>query len=544
MAHVLIVDDDPALLQALPEALRLRMEDIVLDTADSGPTALQLLERSDYDAVVCDIKMPGMDGLAVLEQIRQLRPSTPTLLITGHGQHDLAVQALRGGAYDFIQKPIERDYFVASLQRAINMRTLSRKVEQQRQELLRHAEELQQAVEARTRELREANQAKDQFLATLAHELRNPLASIRNAIAVLEVHSGQAERLGADQPVGIAQACNVVQRQVAHMARLLDDLLDISRIQHGKVKLERRMVELGKAVAQSAEVCTPFIQAKGHEFAICLHPSPLWIDADPTRLEQIVVNLLNNAVKYTQPGGRIVLAVQAENGHALLRVSDSGVGIDPTMLERIFDMFTQAEQSLDRAQGGLGIGLTLVRYLVNLHGGTIWAQSKGVGHGSEFTVRLPLLKKPPPTPALGTDGAARTAVSRHVLVVEDNDDSRRMMAELLRLWGHRAETAADGPEAIDVARRTRPEVALVDIGLPGLDGFEVARRIRTSEELSGIYLVALTGYGGPEDRRRGREAGFDNYVIKPINPEELRHLLDELPTPSDRERPQAAVSGQ
>ena len=516
-AHVLIVDDDPALLEALPETLRLRMPEVEIDVADSGPSALKRLAATEYDALVCDIKMPGMDGLALLREIRRLRPQTPTLMITGHGEHDLALLALRGGAYDFIQKPIDRDYFIASLRRAIEVHGLNRQVLEQQRALERHARQLQQIIDERTRELRESNDAKDRFLAILAHELRNPLAPIHHAVELLQ--------LSGDISPTVRSACEIVRRQVSHIARLLDDLLDISRIQHGKIKLDRHPVEIGPIVEHAIEASMPLIRACGHELRVETPDPGLRIDGDPTRLEQIVSNLLNNAAKYTEPGGRITLTAQREDGRIAIRVKDSGIGIAPDMLGHVFDLFAQAEQSLDRSQGGLGIGLTLVRYLVHMHDGEVSASSEGLGHGSEFVVRLPLLEAPAEVAAEREPKPQAAPAAQRVLVVEDNADSRVMLGELLKLWGHWPDLAADGPEGVEAARRSRPDVALVDIGLPGLDGYEVARQIRALPGSDSTYLIALTGYGQPDDRRRSREAGFNAHLVKPVKMDELLRVL-------------------
>lgn len=517
MPRVLIVDDDPALLEALPETLRLRMPEIEIDVADSGPSALKKLAAADHDAVVCDIKMPGMDGLALLREVRRLQPYTPTLMITGHGEHDLALLALRGGAYDFIQKPIDRDYFVASLKRAIEVHRLNRQVLEQQRALELHARQLQQIIDERTRELRESNDAKDRFLAILAHELRNPLAPIHHAAELLQL-SGEVSPT-------VRNACEIVRRQVGHIARLLDDLLDISRIQHGKIKLDRHPIEIGPIIEHAIEASMPLIRTCGHELHVEALERGLRVEGDPTRLEQIVSNLLNNAAKYTEPGGRISLSAQSEDGRVTIRVRDSGIGIAPEMLGHVFDLFAQAEQSLHRSQGGLGIGLTLVRYLVQMHDGEVYASSDGLGHGSEFVVHLPLLEAAaeaaPPRPS--QPEAATTA--RRILVVEDNADSRVMLGELLRLWGHWPDLAADGHEGVEAARRSRPDVALVDIGLPGLDGYEVARRIRALPGTGSTYLIALTGYGQPDDRRRSHEAGFNAHLVKPVKMDELLRVL-------------------
>lgn len=513
--RVLIVDDDAALLEALPETLRLRIPGIEIDTAESGPAALRRLTVADHDAIVCDIKMPGMDGLALLREIRRLRPQTPTLMITGHGEHDLALLALRGGAYDFIQKPIDREYFTASLRRAIEVHRLNRQVLDQQRALERHARHLQDKIDERTSELREANEAKDRFIAILAHELRNPLAPIQHAIEILQ-------RRGDLPPEG-NNACEVMRRQVVHVSRLLDDLLDVSRIQHGKIRLERSPIELGPVIDHALEACMPMIRSCGHEVTLKVEARDVCIDGDAARLEQVVSNLLHNAAKYTEPGGKIVLSTRQEGGTVVIEVSDSGIGIAPEMLDRIFDLFAQTEQSLDRPQGGLGIGLTLVRHLVRMHGGEVRVRSPGIGRGSSFLVRLPVLAssaRKETNPCEPRAGAAR-----RILIVEDNADSRIMLGELLKLWGHWPDLAADGLEGVEAARRARPDVALVDIGLPGLDGYEVARRIRALPGRHPVYLIALTGYGQPDDRRRSREAGFDAHLVKPVNMDDLLRAL-------------------
>lgn len=525
-AHILIVDDDPALLEALSEMLQLRMDEIVVDRAESAGVALEWIAKNDYEAIVSDIKMPGMDGLALMAGIRELRPNTPTLLITGHGQHDLAVQALRGGAYDFIQKPIDREYFVASLSRALHMRRLHRQVEIQRHALERHALELKETVDIKTRELREANQAKDEFLALLAHELRNPLAPILNAVGLITTCEG-------DEAV-LHQAAQVVERQVHQMARLLDDLLDVSRISRGKLRLRKEILYLSDLVERAVQTSRPLIDARRHQLTVSVPREPVGLEGDSTRLEQVLANLLNNSAKYTEAGGRIWVTGSLENGQAVLRVRDTGKGIPPAMIQRIFEPFVQIDFSLHRSeQGGLGIGLMLVRRLVEMHGGTVAAFSAGPGQGSEFVVRLPAL---PPgqlpshvsEPASGENGhEQRLSNPRHVLIVEDQADSRETLRTLLTLWGHQVTVAENGPRGIEKAITTHPEIALVDIGLPELDGYQVAEQVRAAPGGDGIYLIALTGYGQQGDRRRSTSAGFNAHLVKPVDPKELARILTE-----------------
>jgi signal transduction histidine kinase len=523
--HILIVDDDPALLEALSEMLELRMDEVVVDKAESAGVALEWIAAKDYETIVSDIKMPGIDGLALLAKIREIRPHTPTLLITGHGQHDLAVQALRGGAYDFIQKPIDRKYFVASLSRALHTSRLHRQVEIQRDALERHALDLKKTVDERTRELREANQAKDEFLALLAHELRNPLAPIVNAVGLIATRGG-------DDPV-LGQAAQVVERQAHQMARLLDDLLDVSRISRGKLRLRKETLNLAVIIEHAVQTSRPLIESRHHQLTVSLPPETVTLEGDSTRLEQILANLLNNAAKYTDPGGRIGIVAALEDHQAVIRIRDTGKGIAPSMIKRIFEPFVQGDLSLHRPeQGGLGIGLMLVRRLVEMHGGAVSAFSDGPGQGSEFVVRLPALgaeNVPAPLLPASEAGNGRSeikAVPRHVLIVEDNADSRETLRTLLSLWGHQVEVADTGPRGVEKALTTTPEVALVDIGLPDLDGYQVAEQVRASGR-DDIFLIALTGYGQQEDRRRALNAGFNAHLVKPVDPKELARLLNE-----------------
>jgi signal transduction histidine kinase len=524
--HILIVDDDPALLEALSEMLQLRMEEVVVDKAESAGVALEWIGAKDYETIVSDIKMPGIDGLALLARIRELRPHTPTLLITGHGQHDLAVQALRGGAYDFIQKPIDREYFVASLSRALHTNRLHRQVEIQRDALERHALDLKRTVDERTRELLEANQAKDEFLALLAHELRNPLAPIVNAVGLI------ASR-GGDDPV-LHQAAQVVERQAHQMARLLDDLLDVSRISRGKLRLRKEILDLAEVVEHAVQTSRPLIESRRHHLVVSLPGETVRLEGDSTRLEQVLANLLNNAAKYTDPGGRISISATLEDQQAVIRVRDTGKGIPPAMIKRIFEPFVQIDFSLHRPeQGGLGIGLMLVRRLVEMHGGTASAFSEGPDQGSEFVVRLAALEgkgHPAPVPKESQTPNGRSeikAIPRHVLIVEDNADSRETLRTLLSLWGHRVEVAETGPRGVEKALTSSPEVALVDIGLPDLDGYQVAEQVR-AQGRDNIFMIALTGYGQQEDRRRALNAGFNAHLVKPVDPKELARLLNEV----------------
>ncbi len=366
--------------------------------------------------------------------------------------------------------------------------------------------------------LREADRRKDEFLAMLAHELRNPLAPISTA--------AQIWRSKAPPVSELRWATDVVDRQVQQMARLVDDLLDVSRISRGKVELRKERLELATVVSSALDTSRPLVEKWGHELAISIPPEPIFLDADLTRLAQVLSNLLNNAAKYTDHGGRISLTAEPQDGHVLIRVQDNGMGIPPEMLSSIFDMFTQVDRTLERSEGGLGIGLTLVQRLVELHGGSVEARSEGPGKGSEFLVRLPLAAEvESPRPASGEAEERRAPVARRILVVDDNRDAADSLGMLLRMNGHEVQTAHDGLEAVGAAATFRPEIVLLDIGLPKLNGYEVARRIRERETGRDVVLVALTGWGQEEDRRRSSEAGFDYHLTKPVELDALKRLL-------------------
>ena len=379
-----------------------------------------------------------------------------------------------------------------------------------------------------------ADRQKNEFLSMLAHELRNPLAPIRNAAQIV--------RVAAPDHPQLRMARDVIDRQVAHMARLVDDLLDVSRITSGKIQLKAERVDLRAVVAQAVEASRPVIDRAKHRLDVAVPPDPVWLPGDPARLAQVVTNLLNNAAKYTEDGGAIALTVVRDGADAVVRVRDTGVGIPADVLPTVFDLFVQVDRSLDRSQGGLGIGLTLVRRLVELHGGTVTAASDGPGRGSEFTVRLPMRNsdfgfrneetgRGSGSGSVGVNSAIRNPQSamRKVLLVEDNPDGAETLSTLLRLAGHEVRVATDGPTAVAAAADYRPDVAVVDIGLPGMDGYEVARRLRADPATSGAMLVAATGYGRDDDRRRAIDAGFDHHLVKPIDPAALERVVSAAP---------------
>jgi PAS domain S-box-containing protein len=380
--------------------------------------------------------------------------------------------------------------------------------------------EIERDREQLLEESQRTNRAKDQFLAMLSHELRNPLGAISSAVRLLQIAGGEAHTAQL--------ARDVITRQTRQLTRLVDDLLDVTRVTTGKIVLARQALDLAEVVKRCVDTLRTAGKLEHHQLTV--RAASVWVWVDPTRLDQVIDNLLGNALKYTAAGGSVTVQVEAEGEAAVLHVEDSGVGIPKPLQSQIFELFVQGETSLDRGAGGLGIGLTLVRRLVELHGGSVEAFSDGPGCGSRFTVRLPSLPRPAGSrPGRGASEPVAAAVRRRVLLVEDNKDSRETLQQILELSGHEVHEAQDGRQAVEMALELRPDVALVDLGLPDLDGFEVARRIRAGEGDRRLMLVALTGYGSDGDRAKTRKAGFDLHLVKPVDPERLAAIFDQLP---------------
>jgi signal transduction histidine kinase/CheY-like chemotaxis protein len=355
----------------------------------------------------------------------------------------------------------------------------------------------------------DAEIAKDQFLAMLGHEIRNPLSAISNAAALLEMRTTDQEKV--QQPVGI------IIRQVRHTARLVEDLMDVARITHGKMELRKERMDLCAAARRAAELAQPLMTAGGCEFSVSTPTQPIWLDGDGARLEQILGNLLDNAAKYTQRTGRVMLALKREGDHAVVEVRDTGIGIAPEMLPRIFDVFVQEDRSLSRSKGGLGIGLALVKRLAELHGGSVGVESGGLGLGSVFTVRLPAARDGGAASETAVGKPAATVPSLNVLLVDDNVLAALPLADILELWGHKVRIAHDGPSALIATREDTPDVVLLDLGLPGMDGYQVAQAMRAMPGTERVRIIALTGYGSESDRSLTREAGFTEHLVKPVD---------------------------
>jgi signal transduction histidine kinase/CheY-like chemotaxis protein len=386
---------------------------------------------------------------------------------------------------------------------------------------------LEGELRLRVGELALADRRKDEFLALLAHELRNPLAPVRNGLQIL--------RLTRDKSELASQLYETIDRQVQHLSRLVDDLLAISRITRGKVQLHNELVDLADIIESATEEVRPLIDRSRHRLTISRYSGPVWVQGDPVRLVQVLANLLNNAAKYMDEGGEIILTVGRDGDFATLHVRDQGIGISAEMLDRVFDLFAQVDDSIDRPQGGLGIGLTLVRTLIELHGGRVTVSSAGIGNGSEFSVRLPL--QAPPAEINSEDKADIVpTVPRRVLIVDDNNDSADTLAILLKLQGHEVVTAYNGPKELEMAREFRPNLILLDIGLPGMSGYEVAPSLRAIQGVANSMIIAMTGYGQESDRLRTRAAGFDYHLVKPVDALELARIMA---TERSAQRPRA-----
>ena len=440
------------------------------------------------------------------DQARIMDDFFPSVVRQGHGETEVRFRNFKTGEARWMAYKVLK--LTDKTGQAVAFATVSQDVSERRR--------LEDGLRQLAANLSEEGRRKNEFLATLAHELRNPLAPLSNTLEILK-------RAGPDVQAP-PQALDTMSRQLEQLVRLVDDLLDLSRITHNRLELRRSDVELGAVIHQAVEASRPLAEAMKHEVRVVIPSEPIHVDGDPVRLTQVFGNLLNNSAKYTSPGGKIEIKAERKGDEAVVTVKDNGAGIPPEKLDSIFEMFTQVEGSLERSQGGLGIGLTLVRRLVQMHGGWIQARSEGEGKGSEFVVRLPVMEarpaaKPEPVPA------KQPVQSRRILIVDDNVDSADSLALLLNMTGNETLTVHDGQAALDAADRHRPEVVLLDIGLPGLNGYEVARRIRDQPWGKNIVLIALTGWGQEEDRRRSQEAGFDGHLVKPVNYLALMTLL-------------------
>jgi signal transduction histidine kinase len=523
---ILVVDDVPANLLAFDAALESLGRRVI--GVRSGIEALAQLLEQDFAVVLLDVQMPEMDGFetARLIRSRQRTRSLPIIFVTAYSHDDQEVRrAYQLGAIDFLFKPLDAEVLRAKTRVFVDLADAQRRENERllgEQRIRLEAEALQAQIAAEhaanealrhaNDELARADHHKNEFLAILGHELRNPLAPMQSALDLISREPGK--------PIG-SRVLDIMARQLGHMKRLVDDLFDLSRIGSGKLELRREAICIADVVDDALVLTRPGIEAKRHALSVVGSDDELVVDGDRTRLVQALGNLLVNAARYTPPGGRIDVAWGRRDDRAFVRVADNGVGIDPAMLDRVFEMFVQEGES--HSHGGLGLGLALARQLAEIHGGTLRATSEGKGRGSTFELILPL--------AIGRDMAVRAhetaemAKPMRVLVIDDDQDVREMTAELLSSYGHDVVTASDGPSGLETLARARPDVAFVDLRLPGLDGYAIAREIREHHPELATRLVAMSGFGQSEDRARSKDAGFDLYLVKPAT---TTALLDAL----------------
>ncbi len=520
---------------------------ILAPTGKDAALAAATLNRESIDSLVC----PDMDctvrvieegaGLLLIaeealtpEGFRALAASLskqppwsdlPVLLMTRYGADSgtvaKAIPAL--GNVTLLERPLRPTTLISAVKAALKARERQYQVGEHLAEQERINKQLEDSIRERERveeALRDADRRKDEFLATLAHELRNPLAPIRNTLHIL--------RLADSGNPATEQVCEMMERQVGHLVRLVDDLMEVSRITRGKIELRMEPVEVAAIIRSAVEASRPLIEQSCHQLAISIPPEPLMIHGDSVRLSQVVSNLLNNAAKYMDEGGQIWLGAKKQGDDVLLSVRDTGIGIPPEMLLHIFKMFTQVDRSKRQAQGGLGIGLSLVQTLVEMHGGEVQAHSLGVGQGSEFSVLLPLINATSAASTNNADAPTPVLPNHRILIVDDNRDGARSLGRLLTLLGAEAQVVHDGPAALEMIPSYAPTVVLLDIGMPGMDGYEVARRIRQQPAGRDLMLIALTGWGQEADRRRTSQAGFDHHLLKPADIAALESLLSSM----------------
>jgi len=554
--NILLVDDREQRLMSYEAILAELGENMV--RADSGAAALRLLMEEDFAVVLLDVNMPGMDGFETADLIHQ-HPrfeKTPIIFVSAVNTSDM--DRLRGyklGAIDYVSVPIIPEVLRSKVSVLVELHRKRRALERLNRDLAgenaelvrtnlaletKRAQELErlnanleqvnyelgianQALKLEIMErrrveerLRELDRRKDEFLATLAHELRNPLAPLLSGLETLRLARGEPE-LGE-------RARGIMERQLKTLVRLVDDLLDVSRITRGRLELRTERVTLDSVVSSAIESTRPLLESLGHRLLVDVPHAAPTLNADPQRLAQVFGNLLNNAAKYTDRGGHVWLSVWRDGGEVVVSVRDDGIGLAPDLRAQVFDAFVQADTSLERSRGGLGIGLTLVRQLVQMHGGTVEARSAGVGKGSEFLVRLPVAEADTaPVQGLPTHTGA-AAGSKRIVVVDDNRDAADTLALSLSLLGHEVRVSYDATEVVDLAAAWRPHMMFLDVGMPKVNGFELARRLRSQPWAQDVLLVALTGWGKDEDRRQSFEAGFDHHLVKPAELNEIERL--------------------
>jgi len=525
--QLLVVDDEESL--RITTAAILEKEGYVVDTASSGDEAITLLEEKDYDLVLTDLHMEGGDGLSVLNQIRRNSPLTISVVLTGFASVESAIAALQEGAYDYLVKPCDIDSMKHTIRRGVEHRRLMLAEQKARMDLEQLNLDLERRIVDRTAqltrlnaELAEANRAKDVFLATLSHELRTPLTPVVGWIKLL--------RSGNLDEKSVAQALDAIERNAWLQSKLIDDLLDTSRIATGKLHFEPKPTDLNTITKAAIDTVLESAASRNIELSVTLSPSVLVVLGEPVRLQQIVWNLISNAIKFTEPGGKVTVTTLNDGPEARLVVTDTGIGIDPDFLPHVFDRFKQADGSTSRRHGGLGLGLAIADALAKMHGGKIEAHSEGVGKGSSFTLHVALATTEPvaPEPVVHR---VHSLSGLDVLIVEDSFDTLTLLSAVFTREGANVTTAASAAEALELAVNKRPAVIISDIGMPDVDGYQLLEQIKVLPGMDEVPAIAISGYASDEDRARALDTGYHALVAKPIDVEELFDLILNLNLP-------------
>ena len=526
--HLLVVDDEESL--RITTAAIFEQEGYIVDTASSGDEAINLMSKTDYDLVLTDLHMEGGDGLSVLNRIRQQAPLTISVVLTGFASVESAIAALQEGAYDYLIKPCDIETMKHTIRRGVEHRRLMLAEQKARTDLQQLNLDLERRIEQRTAELvqlngelAEANRAKDVFLATLSHELRTPLTPVVGWIKLL--------RSGTLDEKSISQALDAIERNAWLQSRLIDDLLDTSRIATGKLHFEPKPTDLNVAVKAAVDTVRNSAAARNIDLSVILHPSSLVVLGEPVRLQQIAWNMVSNAIKFTDPGGKVTITTGVDGTKALLSVVDSGIGIAPEFLPHVFDRFRQADGSTSRRHGGLGLGLAIADALAKMHGGRLQAQSEGVGHGATFTLTIELAVTGNVMPETVAQ-KAHSLQGLDVLIVEDSPDTLLLLSTIFRREGASVTTAASAPEALQKAIANRPNIIVSDIGMPDVDGYQLLEQLRMVPGLSDVPAIAISGYASEDDRERALGVGYLALVPKPVDIDALFDLIQEIKAPA------------
>ena len=527
-ARLLVVDDEESL--RITTAAIFEKEGYIVDTASSGDEAIELMNGTDYDLVLTDLHMEGGDGLSVLNRIRQQAPLTISVVLTGFASVESAIAALQEGAYDYLVKPCDIETMKHTVRRGVEHRRLMLADQKARADLQQLNLDLEQRIEERTAELRrlnvelaDANRAKDVFLATLSHELRTPLTPVVGWIKLL--------RSGTLDEKSVAQALDAIERNAWLQSRLIDDLLDTSRIATGKLHFEPKPIDLNYSVKAAVDTVRTSAAARNLELNVSLHPVSLIVMGEAVRLQQIAWNMVSNAIKFTDPGGKVTISTGLDGTHAVLTVVDTGIGIAPEFLPHVFDRFRQADGSTSRRHGGLGLGLAIADALAKMHGGWLEAHSEGDGRGATFTLRVEVEPSGKVAPE-HVDQKVHSLQGLDVLIVEDSPDTLLLLSTIFRREGASVTTAESAAEALQSAVTKRPNIIVSDIGMPEVDGYQLLEQLRMLPGLADVPAIAISGYASEEDRERALAVGYLALVPKPVDIDVLFTLIQDLKAPA------------